>query len=68
MLPQRINQAQVAKFFATLVAGFSDAIGVKSKHIAGREFLVAHRAVPLFKQPEQHAGGIELLDLTVYSQ
>src|SRR5215475_5150100 len=53
MLLKRFNQAALAKFLSSLVSGFSDAIGVKRKHVPGRELLLPHRAIPLAEQPEQ---------------
>ena len=52
VLLQGLNQARFAKFFASLVAGFGDAIGVKSKNVTGSEVLLAYGAVPF---PEQRS-------------
>src|SRR5258708_35259606 len=67
MLLKRFNQAALAKFLSLLVTGFSDPIGVKRKHVAGKKLLLPHRAIPLAEQSEQHAGGLEPIHLAVAS-
>ena len=67
MLLKRFNQALLAKLLSSFVTGFGDAIGVKGKHIPGREALLPHRAIPLSEQAEQRASGFEPIDRAVAS-
>src|ERR1700689_1329435 len=65
MLLKRFDQAPLAKFLSSLVTRFGNAISVKRKHVPGREPLLPHRTIPVSKQPEQHTGGLEPINVAV---
>src|SRR5882762_1592421 len=68
MLPQRLNQKPLAKFFSLIVAGFGDTICVECQYVAGKELLLPHSAIPFLEEPQQRAGRLKMLDVAVSSQ
>src|SRR4029077_1259683 len=68
MLPQRLNQKPLTKFFSSIVTGFRDAIRVECKHVAGKELLLPHGAIPFLEESQQRAGRLKLLNVSVSSQ
>ena len=67
MLPQSLRKASLAEFFALRITGFGDAVRVQGKHVAGRDFVLLHRALPILEQPQQHSGRSKLFDAAVAS-
>ncbi len=53
MLPQGFNQKPLAKFLSLIVTGLGDAIRVQRKHVAGKELLLPHGAIPFLEEPQQ---------------
>src|SRR5437588_10162642 len=68
MLPQRLNQKPLTKFLSSIVTGFGDAIRVECKHVAGKELLLPHGAIPFLEESQQRAGRLKLLNVPVSPQ
>jgi hypothetical protein len=56
---QGSDQAIFSKFFAGIVEGFGDAVGVERKGVTGKELALSDLAVPLLEDAENRGGGFE---------
>jgi len=55
MLPERLEQAFVAKFLSRLVECFGRAVGLEHQGIAREELAILDRAIPIIEKPH-HRG------------
>src|SRR5579863_3919316 len=62
MPSDRFDQAVLAEFLFCVIKGFGDAIGVENQRVSRTEAALVNRAIPLLKQADHSAGGIEPLD------
>ena len=59
MAAEGIEEARLAEFFAIVVEGFGDAVGVEGEDVAGAEVAFAELALPLFENADDGGGGFE---------
>src|ERR1700730_10901941 len=59
MAAERVEEAGLAEFFAIVIEGFGDAVGVEGEHVAGEKVAFAQLTIPLFENAEDGGGGVE---------
>lgn len=65
---QGFDEAFLSEFFAGIVKGFCDAVGVESEGITGKELALPNFAIPLFEDAENGGGGVKTLESIVAAE
>src|SRR5579863_3006555 len=65
---QSFEQALFPKFLPSLVERFAHAVGVERESISWKKTTLPDRTLPPFGESQDHAGGIQPLDVVVVAQ
>src|SRR5882757_9245626 len=68
MAAERFDEALLSEFFAGVIEGFRDAVGIEGKGVARGELAFADRAIPVAEKAENGAGGIEALESLIVAE
>jgi len=68
MAAEGVEKARLAVFFAIVVEGFGDAVGVEGENVAGCDLAFAELALPLFENAQDGGGGVEACHAAVVAK